>query len=422
MFNDNCSRRDKRLLQQVERRVLRRHPEYHAFSRACNIADPRLLDFLILSHPQSPSPSEVFERLRWGGQMIYASRDREQVLAVARSFTHDKGFVVEHECSQIHDSWFGLRIPFLMARTYYCIVRKTLLILPGESTDRFTYHVELIRHPRFGNDYVVMKQVPTFERVVARLREKFPDVEQEIIEKRARKFTEKVFPVFLTREAGMLRVLARGLPEKYRDRVPREVGIEQDSNGFVRTLYMNWLRNGGEPISQLSFARQSAELLAALHESARVIHLDLRLDNFVITPKGVGFVDFGSAVRSDEQFAENTLLSTLYEEMMRTSQIQKMLGRMQDRGMVTSEDIRSAFGKIDKAVDFFYLAVQMNHPRANPDFKDLVVVNRDSEEAKALAQLTDRILKPIDPNNPEFRSARDILRGIEDVEKSLNKH
>lgn len=412
---------DKRLLQQVFDRVLRIHPEFKSYSHACNVADPRLLDFLLLSSPQVPNATDVFNRLRWGGQLIYASRDRQRVMEIAKSFTHDKGFVVEQECAVLRDSWLGLRLPFLSSRIYYCMLRKTLLIRPGESTDRFTYHVELIRHPRFGDQYVVMKQVPTFERVVARLKEKFPDVDQDLIEKRARKFTDKIFPVFLTREAGMLRVLARSLPEQYRNRVPREVGIEQDNNGFVRTLYMNWLRNGGEQITQLDFARQSAQLLTALHESARVIHLDLRLDNFVITPQGVGFVDFGSAVRDDEQFPENSLLSTLYEEMMRTSQIQKMLGKMQDRGMITSEEILSAHGRIDKAVDFFYLAVQMNHPQSNPDFRDLVVVNSTSAEHKALAALTERILKPADPNHPEFTSARDILQGIEKIEKSLQQ-
>lgn len=418
LVTDDCSQGDRKILQQIHRRVLRNHPEFRMFSHACNVSDPRLLDFLLLSSPRIPSVSDIFARLRWGGQFIYASRDSRQVLDVSRSFTHESGFVVEQECATLHQPWLGLRLPFFSSRIYYCVARKTLLIRPGESTDRFTYHVELIRHPQFGDDYVVMKQVPQLERVIARLKEKFPDVDSATIEKRARKFTDKIFPVFLTREAGMLRILSRSLPEKYRQLVPHEVGIEKDGNGFVRTLYMNWLRNGGAPISQINFAKQSAELLTALHETARVIHLDLRLDNFVITPGGVGFVDFGSAVRNDEQFSENSLLGTLYEEMMRTSQIQKMLGKMQDRGMITSEEIRGAFGKIDKAVDFFYLAVQMNHPQANPDFKDLVVVNPESSEAKALADLTERILKPADPNNPEFKSARDILRGIEKIESS----
>lgn len=421
IIGNPCTQGDKKLLQQVFRRVLRNHPEFNAFSHTCANTDLQLRDFLLMSWPQVPTTTDVFDRLRWGGQVLFASRDRNQVIETAKKFTHDKGFEVEQECGMFHEPFLGLRLPFFSSRVYYFIARKTLLVRPGESTDRFTYHVELIRHPSFGPDYVVMKQVPTFERVVARLKEKFPDVDQETIEKRARKFTDKIFPVFLTREAGMLRILAKTLPEKYRTKVPREVGIEQDNNGFVRTLYMNWLRNGGKPISQLSFARQSAELLTALHECARVIHLDLRLDNFVITPDGVGFVDFGSAVRGDEQFAQNSLLGTLYEEMMRTSQIQKMLGKMQDRGMITSEEIRGAYGKIDKAVDFFYLAVQMNHPQANPDFKDLVVVNKESQEARSLMELTDKILKPADPDNPEFKSARDILNGIERIEMKLQK-
>jgi len=42
------------------------------------------------------------------------------------------------------------------------------------------------------------------------------------------------------------------------------------------------------PIEQIEFARQSADLLRALHDDARVMHLDLRLDNFVITPPAWG--------------------------------------------------------------------------------------------------------------------------------------
>ena len=100
----------------------------------------------------------------------------------------------------------------------------------------------------------------------------------------------------------------------------------------------------------------------------RVIHLDLRLDNFVITPQGVGFVDFGSAVRVGEAFPEASLLSNLFGEMMRTSQIQRMLGKMSESGQITSEEIRAGYHRVDKAVDFFYLAVQINNPHANPDF------------------------------------------------------
>src|SRR5581483_4355134 len=97
----------------------------------------------------------------------------------------------------------------------------------------------------------------------------------------------------------------------YDKRVPHLIDMEKDDRGFVRRLRMNWLRNGGEPLAHMEFARQSADLL-------RIIHLDLRLDNFVVTPHGVGFVDFGSAVRDNEDLSRNPLLQSLFGELMRT--------------------------------------------------------------------------------------------------------
>ena len=93
---------------------------------------------------------------------------------------------------------------------------------------------------------------------------------------------------------------------------------------------------GGKPLSQLEFARQAADLLRVMHDKAGVIHLDLRLDNVVITDKGVGFVDFGSAVREGENIKGNPLLSTIFDELMRTSQIQRMLEKMTTDGTVTA--------------------------------------------------------------------------------------
>jgi hypothetical protein len=107
--------------------------------------------------------------------------------------------------------------------------------------------------------------------------------------------------------------------------------------------------------------------------------------------------------------------------MMRTSQIQRMLGKMTASGEVTSEEIRGSIGRIDKAVDFFYLAVQINNPLSNPDFRGLVEYHPGSPEADALTELTDRILRPEDPEKPEFTSARDILQGIEAIQRRLGK-
>ena len=208
-----------------------------------------------------------------------------------------------------------------------------------------------------------MKEVPTIEQVKARLHSKWPELSDEILERRARKFSEKIFPVFLTREAAILKIINRDLPGRTRSGFRSCWIWKSDPKGFARRLHLQWLRNGGSPISQLQFAHQSADLLRVLHDEVGVIHLDLRLDNFVITPGGVGFVDFGSAVRVGEDLAASPLLSGLFEELMRTSEIQRMLLKMTQSGLVTSETICGGLHKVDKAVDFFYLVF---HEQTSP--------------------------------------------------------
>ena len=147
-----------------------------------------------------------------------------------------------------------------------------------------------------------------------------------------------------------------------------------------------------------------------IHDTAKIMHLDLRLDNFVITDEGVGFVDFGSSVRVGERLADNPLLASLFDELMRTSQIQRMIEKMTLSGAVTSHLIQSAYGRVDKQVDLFYLAMQMTNPLANPDFKGLVEMDADSREAAALSALKEEVLKPRDPTRPTYGSAGDVLR------------
>ncbi len=406
----------------VTRAILKSDPEYKAYGKnnSENLSTG-LVDYFLAAADDACAPDEVFDRLRWGGLFVYASTKLSQVAEVARKFSQMGGFVIDKDPAHAYRGLFGLPIKFLGSKIHYFLARKVLLIKPGESTDRFTYHVQLVKSKEAGGEYVVMKQVPSLDRVVSRLREKFPDVDMETIRRRARKFTDKIFPVFLTREAAMLKILQRDLPREFADKVPTVVDTEKDSQDFVRTLYLKWLRNGGNPISQLDFARQSADLLQMLHDRVGVIHLDLRLDNFVITSNGVGFVDFGSAVRVGEVFTENSLLSGLFEEMMRTSQIQRMLGTMSSKGLVTNKDITACHQKVDKAIDFFYLAVQINAPHSNPDFRALVNFDPKSREARLLKGLTEEILRPRDGAKSRFKSAREILDGIEEVAKALKE-
>lgn len=408
-------------------------------SRACSGQPARAggVDLLLATDQDAVSYEAVFGRLRWGGQLVYVTRCGQTAQEVQKQLCARGGLVLEHAVRELRTPFLGVRLPWVTPRHYWLAVTKTLLVPPGQSSERFTYHVELLRHKHLGDEYVVMKQVPTCARVLARLREKFPDTAEEELKRRARKFTDKIFPVFLTREAGILKILQQRLPEAYKCRVPRVLGVEKDNNGFVKTLYMNWLRNttpvvggtnggrgagaggGGRELTQLEFALQATALLEAVHDVAGVIHLDLRLDNIVVTRHGVGFVDFGSAVRVGESLQESTLLTNLFDEMMRTSQIQRMLGRMQDIGMVTSAQIRNSYHKVDKAIDFFYLAVQINDPLANSDFWGLVQCLPDSQEARQIANLTAEILRPRHPDRPAYQSAGEIRRGLERIHRHL---
>jgi len=417
-------RRRRAMLAAVHRQTVA-HDRDHLFlkdSRDLSATD--LVDFRFALPHDDHDPFDVFRRIRWGGLFLFASPDRADVEGVELAFAKHPGFVVERATTTTRYGLPLLRLLGLGRRMHYFVARKVKLIQPGERTDRFTFQVALTRDHVPKNDprgYAVVKQVPTHEDLLDRLCERHPDADRSMMSDRARKLVDKIFPVFLTREAAFLKILQRDLPAHLRDRVPKLLHLEQDSNGMVKKLIMSWLRVGGRPLKQIEFAHQAATLLSALHESATIIHLDLRLDNIVITPDGVCFVDFGSAVRVGEDISKNPLLDSLFDEMMSTSQIQRLLGKMKSTGKVTSQFICDAHGKVDKAVDLFYLAMQMNKPHSNPDLAAFIEHHPESEEAQRLAKLTDAILRPKDPNRPAFTSARDLLRGIERVEQKLQE-
>jgi hypothetical protein len=412
----------RRVVGEVARHLLRHNPEVRRLRANSSLEKPTgLVDVLFHQEDEPHMPDEVFGRLRWGGLFVYASRDAERVAALPERFDQ-RGFVTIHAPTFLRQPVLGLRLPLVSPRLHYFVARKVFLVRPREVTERFTYHVELEPGGDGPDGYVVSKSVPTLERVVARLRARFTDLPYALIEKRARKFTEKIFPLFLTREAAMLKILERDLPRQFKNRVPRVLDLEQDGRGYVHRMWVTWLRQGNdEPLTQLEFARQATELLDVIHDTVGIIHLDLRLDNVVITPEGVCFVDFGSSVRVGENIHGNPMLSTIFEELMRTSQIQRMLYKMKSSGLVTSNVISEAYQRVDKAVDLFYLAVQMNQPLNNPDFEGLVQFDVNGAEAKGLERLTHDILHPTDPAHPPYRTDRDVLIGIKDLERELRR-
>ncbi len=393
--------------------------EYERFGADASSEPSDQVDFLFAVEEEPHDPDSVFGQLRWGGQFVYLSRDRERVESLHERF-RQRGFLPLHKAEPLRLRRWGIRFPGWSPRAWCFVARKVFIIRPREISERFTYHVQLVPRHSHGGGFVVMKEIPSLERVIGRLRARFTDLPFAVIERRALNFTEKVFPLFLTREAAMLKVLERDLPREYAHRVPHVLGLEKDHRGYVQRLWMNWLRNSGPALPQMEFARQFAELLYVLHDKAGVVHLDLRLDNIVISHGEVGFVDFGSAVRLGENIAGNTLLSTLFEELMRTSQIQRMLERMTKSGSVTSAVLREGYGKVDKAVDLFYLAMQISAPSGNPDLRGLIQWTSGSPEAEALLRLRKEILRPTDSENPRYRTAHDILEGVQRLQVDLN--
>ena len=408
-----------RLVQAVMNQAFRREVRARTAERTGEPPNDHLVDLLFAGPGEPRLPDETFPRLRWGGVFACVGTSQQKLDRLAEMYSNRAGYVLEQHPTHIWAGARGLRIPGITPKGYWFSARKTRLIQPGDITDRFTYHVELTPAPYEPEGYVVTKRVPTYENICYRLHKRMPEAPSEQVQDRARKLVDHIFPTFLTREAAFLKILERDLPEAYRERVPRLITIQKDDRGFVNQLQMNWMRTGGPVLTQVEFARQAAELLCALHDEAHIMHLDLRLDNFVMTEAGVGFCDFGSAVRIGEDLQQSPMLTSLFEEMMRTSQIQKMLGRMIDKGHVTSESMMSVHQKVDKVVDSFYLAVQINKPRTNPEFKHLVDFDPESDEAKALSALTAAILRPKHPEKAEFKTAADILRGIDRIERRL---
>jgi hypothetical protein len=404
------------MIQAVRRHAFADDREFARFERGdSDLAESRTLDYLFAASHEPHKPEEVFDRLRWGGQFIFATRFARQAESLAREYAA-KGFVLERGPMRVHRWLMGVPLISIGPRIHYFVARKVTLIPPGQFNNRFTYDVRLERR---GDEYVVAKQIPAVDTVVQRLRLRQPQASNRELEHQARQLVQHVFPVFLTREAAFLQILQRDLPEEYRRRVPTALAVEKNGQRLVHKLTLNWLRKTDRTMSHIDFAVQSADLLYRLHHVARVIHLDLRLDNFVVTDDGVGFVDFGSAARAGENISGSPLLRRLFGQLMRTSQVQRVLEKMTLTGKVTSRFITCARHKVDRAVDLFFLTLQMERPDTNPYTRELVLYRPASHEADLIADLGLDVLCPADPLRPTYSSAGDLLRGLQDIQHRL---
>jgi tRNA A-37 threonylcarbamoyl transferase component Bud32 len=386
-----------------------------------NFGEPRhpvaLSDFVFATENEDHDPARVFPRVRWGGQFVFASNSLKRTQDTANRFAR-YGFLLEIPPSAIPTTWKFW--PFLRNKVFYFTARKILHIPRGELTDRFTFEVELsVCHEKHKGKHVVTKRVPSVEWVMNRLRNRNLDMTEEEMQRRAQQLIRNILPIFLTREVSIMRRLQELLPQEYRTRVPHTIHYERDERGMVNLLQVNWLRNGGDPISQLDFALQSAELLHLVHDKAGVVHLDLRLDNMVITPDGVGFIDFGSSVHVDEDMSASPTLQKIFTDLMRTCQVQRVMHKMIQAGHVTSPYFTNALFKMDKAVDLFYLTLQFTTPHDNPDLKDFITYSPNGPEDYALHKLTRRLFVPDRPEKSEKTSAGSVASALRIIQKRM---
>jgi len=364
----------------------------------------------------------IFPRMRWGGQFVFVSPSEKRVQELARQFA-DYGFHLQKPHDTVKDGW--RLFPIFRRKVHFFSARKILHVPKGGLTDRFTFEVELsVERESHKGRNIVTKRIPSLEWVMNRLKNRsnreISELPEEELHRRATALIRNILPIFLTREVAIMKRLQERLPEKYRKRVPRTVHYETDERGLVKLLQVNWLRNGGEPISQLDFALQSAELLDAVHHKAGVAHLDLRLDNMVVTPDGVGFIDFGNSVHDDEDIEGSQTLSKVFGELMRTTQVQKALYQAIKSGQVTAPYFTNALFKVDKAIDLFYLVLQFTSPHDNPDLKDFILYTPNSKEDYELHKLTRRLFAPENLTPGKVCTAKHVVRALQKIKARLD--
>src|SRR5581483_9120839 len=75
-------------------------------------------DYLYATPGHPHQPQEIFPRLRWGGQFLFASPSRRQVRQLADAFAHD-GLEITQPPKSVCQGW--CRLPLLSRRVYYFV-------------------------------------------------------------------------------------------------------------------------------------------------------------------------------------------------------------------------------------------------------------------------------------------------------------
>ena len=373
-------------------------------------AEPGAADLCVAANPRPLPADTLLARLRWGGVLVTVAPSRRAAEAHRVGFAGSEwlpeGDPVRLPPWPLPPSGLAGPVLGLPGRPAWATAWRKVRHEPFDRPSLYhhSFDVRLRRDPGEPSGFRVRKRVPDLDQVrrrLARHAEVSGEAMHTDVDRAARKLAEKIFPVFLTREAAFLKILNERLPDLTEaGRFPRILDLEKDDRGFVTRIDMTWLRLGGEPMNGRDFVGGAAELVDRLHRDARIAHLDLRLDNFVVTEDGVCLVDFGSAVRIGETFNAGGLLDTLLQEMLSASRIRRDLKRMQKKDRVTAEVFENAYDPPGAAVDLYSLTQNLTQLRNHMEFAALVHVSE--EEAAAMSRLRRRILRPTpaDPGEP----------------------
>lgn len=366
-----------------------------------------LRDFLILEADapdrcptpggrQPPPADALFDALRWGGQVLILGDSADAVAACRQGFAGRAGW-----CCEQPDVLPPPRSVGGKGLAHLCTVRKVGLEPPGRLTARHSYEVSLVHRPDRNHPYpgrgsagwAVEKRVPTHDETLARLIQTHPTLAPDQAKSVVKWLVKTAFPLMLTRETAFLQRLYKRMPAHLSGRTPQLLKMEKDERGLVRRIHMDWLRQGGETLPQVEFARQAAEMLAAAHHDAGLLHLDVRLGNLVVTERGVGLIDFGSSVMVGEDLSANRTVEKVIRRTLESSEVTDNLKRHRRKGLLGNPLLDGLPYPPGPGFDLFALATCMTRPHELPDFRGLIAFRAGSPEAVRVSQLRRRVLR-----------------------------
>jgi hypothetical protein len=296
-------------------------PEYQRYITGKTPRDGALRDYVFATPADPHQPEDVFGQLRWGGLYVFASRKRKQVVELSHRL-ENYVFALEAHPTYVRDgrSW----LPFCH-RKIHTLVGAQDAPAPARRNDR-PLHLRRAAHAARERQrrQLVRAQAGAVARSHRRAPpQEIPDAPDATLERNARKFTEKIFPTFLTREAAMLMILEEHLPASYAKRVPRLIDAEKDERGFVRKLKMKWLPQRRRAAAAHGVrATKCGPLTRDPRHRAR--DSILICDSTTSSSRKRASASSISArpCASNEDLSRNPLLSSLFGELLRTSQIQ----------------------------------------------------------------------------------------------------